>query len=425
MASLPRGVPFIDVLAPAGSAALAAELQTRLDLVGGGLWKVTPDDGTFEESPVPSQPVRGDLDRIWIWRQQPYMPGESFDMFASMAVECALSLDAHLAAAGVYGAFSWGAVVVSDLRWLHGLLLLDWLYNPRLDEKGEVVREPPEDGGEATLRAKAALFHGLWSLEGTARLEAAIPPGAMQVVETHQVLMLVGADGAFDPRYWQGLAMQLVLPDVRQLAADQGDGMPGAPPAPLGAKAPTPAAPAAAPAAEPDDGLTPLARAEREARLRAQQAADAPEPPPPVEEPVEGPALRWVDGPQGALLFVPGERFDAGDLRRWRDGNTEGQARAERAPGEVLEGWVQAGAPFVTEVSYLSRLFVDNRPMDQGRLVELADDVDGLLVFAAHLPRVSRVLAVVVPAEGDAGRRILVTSDADLEPAALVAAADI
>ncbi len=45
MAQLPRGVPFIDLLVPQGTAVQVAELQTRLDLVTGGGWRILADDG--------------------------------------------------------------------------------------------------------------------------------------------------------------------------------------------------------------------------------------------------------------------------------------------------------------------------------------------------------------------------------------------
>ena len=48
-AELPRNVPFVDLLLPPGVAEAAGDLQTRLDLVGGGAWRVRPDDGTFEQ----------------------------------------------------------------------------------------------------------------------------------------------------------------------------------------------------------------------------------------------------------------------------------------------------------------------------------------------------------------------------------------
>ncbi len=84
MAQVPRGAPFIDLLAPAGTAAQVVELQTRLDLVTGGGWRVIADDGTFETSAVPSQPLRGKLDRVWLYRTTPMTQGEDFQETESL-----------------------------------------------------------------------------------------------------------------------------------------------------------------------------------------------------------------------------------------------------------------------------------------------------------------------------------------------------
>ena len=163
MAELPRGVPFIDLIVPVGTSARVADLQTRIDLVAGGAWRVQADDGTMEDSLVPMQPLRGAAERIQIYRLQPFSPGESLQPAASLAIEFAADTSAMMAALGVYGVFAWGLVLVEDARWLHGLVLLDWLYNPRLDDRGEVVEEEQDPATvEATLGRKVAVFQQLW-----------------------------------------------------------------------------------------------------------------------------------------------------------------------------------------------------------------------------------------------------------------------
>jgi hypothetical protein len=409
MAQLPRGVPFIDLLVPQGTAVQVAELQTRLDLVTGGGWRILADDGTFEDSSLPSQPVRGKLDRIWVYRAQPLVQGDNLEMAASIAVELALLSQARLAAVGVWGLFAWSFVLFEDLRWLHGLLLLDWLYNPRLDARGEIVEEPNPADDAATVTAKLGAFQALWTPEAAVQLGRALPAGVVQPVETHHALSLLGPDGGFDPRYWQSLSMQLVLPQVRAWAAKA----PGAPPAPP-PKAPEPSL--------PDDGLTPLARAAQEAAERARVAAEEG----PGEEPEEalaGAPVRWADGPRGPVLWLPPDRYEPGLLRQLRAGSLDGVGRSERPSGEVLERWMGAGTPFVTEVPFLSRLFLDDKPLHNAGFAAAAEAVDGLDTVVCHLPRVARVRAVIVPAEGAAARRILVASDPELGPAQIKAIA--
>jgi hypothetical protein len=420
VANLPRGVPFVDLLVPPGTAAHAAEVQTRLDLVTGGVWRVVADDGTFEQSSLPTQPLRGPLDRIWVHRTQPMMPGEPFQEPVSLAVELAMMFPAKVASAGVSGVYAWAGVVVEDARWLLGLILLDWLYNPRIDENGEVVEDTDPAKAQETLSKKSQVFVELFSPEGAQELLAKLPPGALQQVETHQVLMLVGPDGSFDPRYWQGMAMQLLIPVLRERAAGAGD----APAAPApGAAAPAPGMPAPpAPEPEPDDGLTPLARAQKAAAERAARAEAEGATAEPVEPEIEGGPVVYGQLAGRPAAFVPADRYDAGNLRRWREGDTDGLRRAERS-GADFERWVDSGAAFVTEVPFLSRLFLDNSPLHKGALEERGTAADGLISLACHLPRVAPVQAVVIPASGDSKRRILVSSALDARPADVVALA--
>lgn len=413
MAQLPRGVPFIDMLVPQGTAAQVAELQTRLDLVTGGGWRIQADDGTFEDSSLPSQPLRGKLDRIWVSRTQPMSPGEDFQTAASLAVELTLLSQARVAAVGVWGMFAWSFVLFEDVRWLHGLLLLDWLYNPRIDARGEILEEPDPAEDAATVTQKLGVFQALWTPEAAAQLGQALPPGVLQQVETHYALSLLGPDGGFDPRYWQSLSMQLVLPQVRAFAAQMGDALP------MPVAAPEPAL---APPAEPDDGLTPLARAQQQAAERALQQADEGA----VEESddaIDGTPVAWVDGSSGPMLWLPLDRYEPQFLRQLRAGSLDGLARSERPLGSTLDRWMESGAPFVSEVPFLSRLFLDDKPLHKAGFADAAQEQDGLPTLLCHLPRVAAVRAVLVPAEGDAARRILVASDAALGPARIKAIA--
>lgn len=424
MVDVARGAPLIDVLAPPGSAAAAADVQTRLELAGGGGWRVQADDGTMEQSMLPSQPLRGNLDRIWATRHSPLHPGESMQESVALAMELAISLQAPLAAVGVYGVVGWGLVLFEEPRWLYGLTLLEWLYNPRLSAVGEIVEDDPTTA-EQELRAKVALFPKLWTPEATSRFVTRVPPGAIQAVESHQALSLLGPGGSFDPRYWQSFAVQMALAEVQALAQKEGTS-PASAPAPAPATAPAAPAPPAPPP-EPDDGLTPLQRARRKAELAAAEAAErgeAAEAAPVVPEVApEGPAVRWANGPAGPVLVIPSDRFDAGFVRAVQGGSTDALGRDERPDGRTFEQWVEAGGPFVTEVPFLSRLFLENNPLHKQLFIERSTEEGALRVLDCHLPRVSRVRAVLVPA-GDAPRRIVVSSARDLTGAQIVALTD-
>ncbi len=405
MTDLPRGVPFIDLLVPAGTGAKAQDLQTRLDLVGGGMWRVRADDGTMEESVVPMQPMRGGDDRIQVYRAQPLMPGEGLEGAAALAVEVTQLVQPRLLAVGVYGVYAWGMVLVEDIRWLHGLVLLDWLYNPRLDDRGEVLPEDDETPPAQLLEAKARVFQQLWTPTRSAMLAQRLPEGALQAVEGYLALTLLGPGGMFDPRYWQGFSMQVAMAEVRAYAQAAPAGRPKAPPPP---PPPEPSAPP-----PPDDGLTPLARAQREAALRLVEAGSAPPEPEPETE-TEGPSVRWVTVGGRQLLLLPEERFEPRFLKRLRESGTEGLDRSERPSPEALADWRTSGAHFVTEVPFLSRLFLDGTPLHRAAFEQAATDDAGLPALMCHLPRVSRVRAI------RANGRILVCTDAELAAADVV-----
>jgi hypothetical protein len=442
MPELPRGVPYIDILAPAGTAAKAEDIQTRLDLIGATGWLVKTDDGTMEHSAVPMQPLRGTTDRLQVYRQQPLMPGEPLSSGAQLAVELALQSEAHVAALGVYGVYAWGLVAIEDIRWLHGLMLLDWIYNPRIDERGEIIEGDDPRLAEAAVPKKMMAFAELWTPEQSALLSQKMPEGALQTVETHLVLSLLGPGGTFDPRFWQSVALQLGLDAVRTWAGTdeksaEGDA-PAPPPSsaggPLPSKAPpapTPAvsgSSAAAPVGPPDDGLTPLARARLEAERRAVEAAargeeDGSEDEASEDEVIEGGAIQWCDTDSGLLLWVPTDRLEASWLRELRRGSTSGLARSERPSGELLEAWVEAGAPFATELSSMARLMLDNVPLHKGSWEAAAEMKEGFSTLVCHLPRVARVVGVYVPSTEETPRRILVSSDLQISAAKLVATA--
>lgn len=406
MTDLPRGVPFIDLLVPAGTAAKVQDLQTRLDLVGGDLWRVRADDGTMEDSVVPMRPVRGAEDRIQVFRSQPLMPGEGLEGAAALAVEIIQLVQPRLLAVGVYGVYAWGMVLMEDIRWLHGLVLLDWLYNPRLDDRGEVVPEDDETPPARMLQAKLQVFDQLWTPTRSAMLAQRLPQGALQQVEGYLALTLLGPGGVFDPRYWQGFSMQVAMAEVRAwAAAPPTGGRPLEPATP--APPPKPSAPP-----PPDDGLTPLARAQREVERRAAVEGDQPQEPEPIlESEGGGPAMRWVSGTGGQLLVIPAERFEPRLLKKLRESGTEGLDRSERPSPEAMADWRRSGAHFVTEVPFLSRLFLDGRPLHRAAFEAASVDQDGLATLECHLPRVSRVRAIRVPPAGDGSSRILVCTD--------------
>lgn len=421
MSELPAGVPFIDLLVPPGTKAKAQDLQTHLDLVGGGLWRVRVDDGTMEDSIVPMQPIRGTMERIQVYRRGTFMGGETMDEAAALAVDTAKLVSPALVAVGVYGVYAWAMVLVEDVRWLHGLVLLDWLYNPRLDERGGMVPEDDESPPDDLLRAKLAVFRQIWTPARSAAFARRLGQGALQPIDDLQALTLLGPDGGFDPRYWQQLAMQVAISEVRALAAQSKDAGPrpasSAPSGP-GAIPPAPKAPAAPP--PPADGLSPLARAMKEAEERAASPAPQRSEPPP-EPPAQGPEARWARGPQGLLLVVPSDGLDARTLKKLRESGTEGLTRREQPSAEDLQAWRDAGAHFVVELPSLSRLFLDGRPLDGPTFEAAAVRLGPLSTLECHLPRVARVLALLVPA--DPRPRILACSDPTLSPAAILAAA--
>ena len=439
MAELSRGLPYIDILAPAGTAAKADELQTRLDLIGAAGWLVKTDDGTMERSAVPMQPLRGSTDRLQVYRQKPLMPGEPLSTGAQLAVEVALQLEAHVAALGVYGVYAWGLVAMEDPRWLHGLMLLDWIYNPRIDERGEIIESDDPVVAESAVPKKVVAFQELWTEERSAALSKKMPEGALQTVETHLVLSLLGPGGTFDPRFWQSIALQLGLEAVRSWAgtdvgesADGGGKPPGEPTAETSMPAAAPVLPSSGPqqpaavVPEPDDGLTPLARARLEAERKAAEAAAAGDDTQdqrdePADEEIDGGAVQWLETEGRPILWVPADRFDASWLRELRSGSLGGLVRSERPSGEVLERWLDGGAPFATELSSMAGLMADNVPLHRKAWEALGNEKDGFSTLVCQLPRVARVLGIYVPPTATSSRRILVSSELDISVAELVA----
>ena len=312
---LPRGAVYIDLLVPQGTSERADELQTRLDLVAGGDWRVLVDDGSMERS-SPMQPVRAGDERLWLVRSHPFTPPENLQVAASLAVEISGMCQARLAAVGVYGLYAWGFILVDDFHSLFGLLLLDWLYNPRITSSGEVLESDDPAKIEAEFQAKAGAFSQLWTVETSQLLMSQLPPGVLQPVESYQALSLLGPGGRVDPRLWQGLAMQLVLPVV-QMFSSSGNSIPidqnpaagqggAAPTAPAAASGSTPASGTVSePKQEqPDDGLTPLARAQKEAERRRAAGEQLAEPPAD-----EGPSqfeglASWQASGEGLVLFL-------------------------------------------------------------------------------------------------------------------------
>jgi hypothetical protein len=407
MVQLPRGVPFIDLLVPSADKEAIETLQTRLELAGGGDWRIVPDDGTMESSSSPMGPLRGQSDRVWAYRARPWTPGEPLQDGVSMAMELAVTLQASLAAFGVHGTYAWGLVLAEDVRWLHGLVLLDWLYNPRLSETGEILEHPDEPPAAAERHPKKlAVFRDLWTPQRSMQFATALPPGAVQQVEGLLALPLLGQAGDFDPRYWQGFALQLAIAEVQAHAA-------GAPPKeapdPVAQLAPAPAPP---PPAPEDDGLTPLARALHAAEVKAARAAAGEEDAEPEPAPVvQGDAVRWVNAPSGPMLVIPPERYDASIVRALSRGSVSELPSVERPSGQTLEAWLEAGAPFLTEIPLFSRLFVENRPLYKKAFLEAATEESGVFFMRCQLPRVSPVVAVLVPATDASKRRIVVCSD--------------
>jgi len=457
MVDLPRGVPFIDLLVPPGSEQRADDIQTRIDLLDGGSWRVVADDGDMERSSLPMQPVRGGNERFWIYRQQPFRPGESFEVPVSLCLEVARQTQAQCGAAGVAGLYAWAFVLFEDLHFFHGLLLLDWLYNPRLSASGEVLESEDPEEARAELEAKVLVFTRLWTKQRSQALAARLPPGAIHDMDEFQAVSLLGPGGSFDPRFWQAMAMQLVLPQVRALAAASaagagptpaaeeasGLGGPGQPtkavsqpsaalsaapssmpPAPAPNPVPGSGAAGLAPAAvSSPDGLTPLARAELAAREQARLREEAgPElsAPEPVAAVVEGLVVRWIQDSELPVLWLPLERYEAGLVRELRSGQVDALPRGERPDQELFERWVESGAHFVTEVKFLSRLFLDNTPLHKAAFDAAAEVEGGLSALNCHLPRVAPVRAVLVAASEDAPRRILVASDRELSPASVL-----
>jgi hypothetical protein len=403
MADLPRGVPFIDLIVPAGTAAKIEDVKTRIELVTGGAWMVRADDGTMEQSAVPLQPVRGREDRIQVYRTQQFAPGEGLQTAASLAVEVAGLTGARLAAVGIYGVYAWGIVLVEDAHWLHGLILLDWLFNPQVDDKGEIVEDPESVDPNMMLRTKLAVFQQLWTPARSALMLQKLPPGSLQQVENHQALMLLGQGGQFDPRYWQSFSMQLALEEVREFVAGVAPGEQAPPPTPDPEPEPEP---------EPDDGLTPLARALREAAEREAEGAEAETLPEPTVDEDEGSPVRWATASRGQVLWLPEDRCEPAELRKLREAGTDGLRRRERPSPEALADWREAGAHFVTRVAFASRLFLDGKPAHK---TMFTTPEGGLPFLDCHLPRMARVRAWLAPPPSGEGRAwVLVCSDPEL-----------
>ena len=429
MPDVPRGAPLVDLLVPQGTSKALPDVQTRLELAGGAGWRLLADDGTMETSMIPSMPLRGSLERVWAVRQMPLMQGEPLQEAVGIGLEVAITCQAHLAAVGVYGVIGWGVVLFDEPKWLYGLTLLEWLYNPRLAPDGTLIQEEPDAAAaEANLRAKVRLFPQLFTEEATSRFVGRIPPGAVQAVESMQALTLLGPGGGFDPRYWQSFAVQMATAEVQALAAKKAVAAgppPGsnlaapAPPAQPSGLAPAPAAsPPVAP--EPDDGLTPLQRARRAAERKAAEAAANPEPEaqePAEDEAPDGQPVRWVDGDR-PLLVIPQERLDAAMVREVQGGSLEPLARSERPTGSLFERWMESGTHFVTSVPFLSRLFLDNAPLHEAAFAERAARQGELEWLDCHLPRVGRVRAIR-SVSGD-NNTIVLGSDRDATASTIV-----
>ncbi len=413
------------MLVPEGTSQHVEDLQTRLDLVAGGDWRVVFDDGTMERSAQPLQPVRGSHERLWVVRSHPFTPTDNLQVAASLAVELAGMSQASIAAVGVSGLFAWGFVLVDDFHSLFGLLLLDWLYSPRLGAGGDVLETDDQATLETEMRAKAESFAQLWTLETSQLLMSQLPPGVLQPVESYQALSLLGPGGRFDPRLWQGLVMQLVLPVVQMFSTGavpggqtyQSESAPGPSSQPqssaVAERVPTPAMPSTAtPFAAPpaEDGLTPLARAQREAderRLAGEQAAPAAL----VEDlPEVSGVVYWRDSAEGLVLCFSLERFDADLIRACQGGDFAALARSERPTGQQQELWQEAGSPFVAELPSFARLFLDGVPLHRSAFEAAASEQGDHFVLSCQLQRVCRVQALLVDQGSDA-RRILVCSD--------------
>jgi len=412
MPDVPRGAPLVDLLVPVGTSPALPDVQTRLELSGGAGWRLHADDGTMEQSVIPTIPLRGSLERVWAARSIPLQPGEPLQEAVGVGMEVAITTQAHLAAVGVYGVIGWGVVLFDEPKWLYGLTLLEWLYNPRLGADGQLIQQEPDAAtAEANLQAKARLFPKLFTQEATSRFITRVPPGAIQEVETLQALTLLGPGGGFDPRYWASFAVQMALAEVQHYVQTQAGPpkAPGAAPAPGMAPPPPPASPPKPP--EPDDGLTPLQRARRDAERKAAEAAANPEPEPEPqadEEIPDGGPVRWIDG-ERPLLVLPADRLDDGLIRSLQGGSLEGLSRSERPAGSLFERWAEAGGHFVTAVPFLSRLFLDNAPLHKAAFAERSTDTPDGAWLDCHLPRVGRVRAVMVVRPE--GRRILLSSD--------------
>ncbi|MCO4768928.1 MAG: hypothetical protein KDA24_02790 [Deltaproteobacteria bacterium] len=420
MPDVPRGAPLVDLLVPIGTSKALPDVQTRLELAGGAGWRLLADDGAMETSMIPSMPLRGSLERVWAVRSMPMMQGEPLQEAVGIGMEVAITTQAHLAAVGIYGVIGWGVVLFDEPKWLYGLTLLEWLYNPRLAADGTIVEgEPDAAAAEANLRAKVRLYPRLFTPEAVSRFVSRVPPGAIQDVEGMQALTLLGPGGTFDPRYWQSFSVQMALAEVQALSQ-------AAAPKNLAENQPAPAPPPPpgppAPPSPPDDGLTPLQRARRDAERKAAEAAANPEPEVVVPEPevvADGEAVRWIDG-ERPVLVIPGGRLDAALVRELQGGSLSSLARSERPAGSLFERWVHAGGHFVTEVPFLSRLFLDNAPLHGQSFKEAATADGDLLWLDCHLPRVARVRAVRVPVPE--GRRIVLGSDREASASSIAGA---
>ncbi|MEE2830588.1 MAG: hypothetical protein VX498_15475, partial [Myxococcota bacterium] len=320
-----------------------------------------------------------------------------------------------------------------------GLFLLDWIYNPRIDEAGEIIESDDPADADRAFPKKLRAFAELWTPERAIELGKKLPDRAVQDIEGHQVLMMLGPGGTFDPRFWQSLSLQLGLEGIRAWAAQGKEG--GREPADPSSAGSTDAAASDSPPSAvgpgsgsgvlggepqtPDDGLTPLARARLQAEQRAADATEEAEAAAPeVTEPEqEGTPVTWSEGSRGPLVFVPQDRYESGWLRDLRRGDVDGLGRAERPGGELLERWIAAGAHFVTELSSVSSLLRDNLPLHKGAWDAAARDEEGGTTLTCQLPRVARVRAICLPSRDDGRSRILVSSDLDLDLSEVVATA--
>jgi hypothetical protein len=280
---------------------------------------------------------------------------------------------ARLGRLGAFGAWGDAVIVGRSARDLRALALLSWALDPTVDLDGRRRATPLS---QREFEMKLSSFDKRLDELDDAAILARFPPGTLATrgrkeAPLYVVSVISDRDGSWDVRKSYELekrvgAVELFsrIPGARQtLIADEPTPRPAAP-----------AAAKAAPGAKPD---------------RAPEPAPPPEPPRPA-----GPPISAVDDGGRVILRIPGDRLDNEALTALGKRLLDVLAAGDQVTRQQRHALEQSGGGFVAPLAFLSEVFLEGRPLDKKRFLELSQETDGARVLEALLPRVGAVWVV-------------------------------